>query len=458
MSTKGKQELVRVPTAEESGVRAVALIDRLKERGYAIQPRVFDNLAVAGLYGDDTQAAVIAMAVVAGMDPNQLIYPENIRTVGKAYQWTASLGAVPGDHYYLVPYNDRDDKNKKVYAAVAAVRWLRLSVDKHGLATGVRYVPGSKPVLGAKLDELLEYHVPGYIPDPGNRGHLFRFAWWINGQCATDPDGNWEFGYFLARGKKNDKGWTVGNDSVLLQGNAASNTPARRAATRAERLASYAVTRILAPVDMRSMEEHLANSVALLQMRLASGQLPQLPVEEAFVESELPEEGEYRDAPEPQREPQREVIIAHQEPAETQTPAPDGEETSDLAERVYDALHASGEQAALLLESLVTARAGKSVLDATQRQLQEFMAQAAQVEADEEFAGGLLVDFLIEVVFGVPAGKKISVAQAEIFFPKIAERKGKAWEFASESFGARLVADAIDIIAEMTDSGVEKTF
>ena len=131
------------------------------------------------------------------------------------------------------------------------------------------YVLETRPVLGERLNDLLEIYAPeGYIKDKGNRGAEARYV--IYNKRGDVREGEWQFGYYLAKGVAykdyygKDK---IKADDSKMPSDTPNNSPQKKAERRAIRAACRIVTREMFAVGGASVQERLKGVAALAYNR-----------------------------------------------------------------------------------------------------------------------------------------------------------------------------------------------
>lgn len=462
---------------------STAALAVFEERGLQLPATAETQLARAGFNSPVRRAEAIAVATLAGMDPAQLARPKNIIVLSQAWQAVAKYGAMPGQHFYLTPYEVKAKRGNDWvvegidYAFVPSINWLQSSVVEQGRADGFSYHLDVRPILGAdKRREYMEVYGPeGWIESPKDRVAIARFIpiHIRTGERAFDPD--YSVGYFLGEGywaqKRNGEKYKF-NPDAGMPGDRPNNTPQAKAERRAIRAAARKVTRKLISVDPESEDEHLRLLAQIAYDRaidMDMGALRGAQPAEAYDATGEDFAGDDDGAVD------GEYIEVHPDPAAPdplpstgeagdKDPAEKGEGVTwnDLSLAVYKGV--ASEQRGIM-DKLYAARSGKAAMAGTITSLRNWISKAAQgnevLGVDDRGGQVSLVDFVLFTAFGLEFGQNVHAMQAAEFFPLIAKNAGSAkspkWEYMDESEGAELVRAIRDALAKETGH-VAKTF
>lgn len=455
---------------------ALAVVGVLNRAGYQLPEKAQGQLVAAGFATEIEQASAVAIAIMAGMDPQYLDLPKNIVALGQAYSYVTKYGAIPGKHFYATPYTKwKKEKGEWIkageeYAIVIGIDWLQSSAAEQGRQSNLSYAMTTRPVLGQRLNELLEIYAPeGYVIDKGNRGaeaHVDIF----NRRGEKVGETEWVFGYYLAKGvqRKDEDGKikTFADDSKMPS-DTPNNSPQRKAERRAQRALWRQITRELFRVDGNSVQERLKGVATLAYDRaltmVENGDVRKGMDAEAYdadPEAETPGDdgagdivdGEYEEVP-------PEVDPAADMEAQALAASVDAVDLAAVAAVTFDALP---DEMQKLVNSIRGARSDTRVLDDAQARLRMWIGDALKplgANAAEELNAGLTVcDLIIRVIFGGHVGENVAKEQAAIAWKALAKLKGKNWEFVPEGEGALLVREVYIKALEAFNSDFVDTF
>lgn len=457
--------------AEATNVtNALAVVKVLNDAGYQLPVKAQAQLVAAGFNTPKRQAEAVAIAIMTGIDPRFLDLPKNIIAMGQAYTYVEKFGAVPGKHFFATPYTKWGKENGQwvkvgeEYAIVVGVDWLQSSVAEHGRQNGLSYVLETRPVMGERLEELLELYAPeGYVKDKGNRGAEARYV--VYSRNAPPREGEWQFGYFLAKGvqRKDDDGKikTFADDSKMPS-DTPNNSPQKKAERRAIRAASRIVTRELFSVGGSDVQQRLTSMAQLAYNKALTM------VENGDVRRGLDAEAYDADPEvETKADEGEEGVIdgvyeeVKDETAEVQelTQSVGAVDLAAVSIATFDALP---DEMQKLVNSIKGARSDTYVLDDAMVRLRGWIDEALKplgVNAAEELDAGLtLRDLVIRVIFGGKVGENVTKEQAQIAWKALAKMKGKNWEFVPNGEGALLVREVYVKALEAFNSDVVDTF
>lgn len=455
--------------AEATNVtNALAVVKVLNDAGYQLPVKAQASLVAAGFNTPKRQAEAVAIAIMTGIDPRFLDLPKNIIAMGQAYTYVEKFGAVPGKHFYATPYtkwakeNGQWVKAGEEYAIVVGVDWLQSSVAEHGRQNGLSYVLETRPVMGERLDDLLELYAPeGYIKDKGNRGAEARYV--VYSRNAPPREGEWQFGYFLAKGvqRKDEDGKikTFADDSKMPS-DTPNNSPQKKAERRAIRAASRIVTRELFPVGGSDVQQRLTSMAQLAYNKaltmVESGDVRKGIDAEAYdADPEVETKADDGDIVDGEYE---EVKDEAAKPAETAS-GMDAVDLMKVSAATFDALPDEMQD---LVNKIKGARSDTYVLDDAMVRLRGWIDEALKplgVNASDELDAGLtLRDLVIRVIFGGKVGENVTKEQAQIAWKALAKMKGKNWEFVPDGEGALLVREVYVKALEAFNSDAIDTF